>query len=178
MKYGNFYKWAIIILVLLIFLAVLRFNRTHMDNRNKGTAPESTEYIPVPKSEADADKNPENEQQTEISYPDMKEVVPETELCPEGFTISVDDIEINCYFTNTAATIDIDGILPLYAQGILPKTAQKWINDKGYSAEEFRCIDGSIESDQETVSFKAQYNDLIVLFTYIKNERRWQLQQR
>ena len=185
MKYGKLYKALIIIAVIcLIFSVIKKQHRTPIkesQNVYQNTV-ESTKRVEKDDSssgvkELDEDQAEAEETKSTAEYPDISETVPDESICLENFSPYVDDIQIDCYFTNTENTIDARGVLPLYAQGTLTEAAQMWFNQNGLMSGEIKCIDGSVQKTENSISFKAESSDMIILFTYNLDGRTWKIER-
>jgi len=185
MKYGKLYKALIIIAVIcLIFSVIKKQHRTPIkepQNVYQNTV-ESTKRVEKEDSssgvkELDEDQAEAEKTKSAAEYPDISETVPEESICLEKFSPYEDDIQIDCYFTNTENTIDAKGVLPLYAQGTLIEAAQIWFNQNGLTSGEIKCIDGSVQKTENSISFKAESSDMIILFTYNLDGRTWKIER-
>lgn len=183
MKYGKLYKALIIVTgICLIFSVIKKQHRTPIKepkNVYQDTV-ESTKRVEKEDSssgvkELDEDQTKTEETKSAADYPDISETIPDESICLENFSPYEDDIQIDCYFTNTENTIDAKGVLPLYAHGTLIEAAQIWFNQNGLTSGEIKCIDGSVQKTETSISFKAESSDMIILFTYNLDGRTWKI---
>jgi hypothetical protein len=185
MKYGKLYK-ALIIAAGICFISfalkrLYKPPRVEQENMYHETV-ELNRGIKHEGSNSglrETDEEPGNAEETKIvaEYPDIAETLPDESVCPENFSPYDDDIHIDCYFTNTENTIDVNGILPLYAQEILSDAAQIWFDQNGLTAGEIRCLEGSVQKTENEISFKAESADMIILFTYNLESRTWHVER-
>lgn len=185
MKYGKLYK-ALIIAAGICFLlfAMKRLYKSPRDEQ-KNMYQETVELNKGMKSEGssfglrETDEDQRNAEETKLvtEYPNVADTFPDESICPEDYSPYDDDIQIDCYFTNTENTIDVNGVLPLYAQEILPEATQIWFDQNGLTAGEIKCLEGTVQKTGNEVSFKAESVDMIILFIYKVDSRTWHIER-
>lgn len=183
MKYGKLYKALIIITGICLILSVIKKQHRAPTSEPKNVYQDTVELAKRQEKEDNSTGEKElaeDPAETEkinsaAEYPDISETVPDESICLENFSPYEDDIQIDCYFTNTENTIDAKGVLPLYAQGTLIEAAQIWFNQNGLTSGEIKCIDGSVQKTENSISFKAESSDIIILFTYNLDGRTWKI---
>lgn len=183
MKYGKLYKALIIIAVICLIFSVIK--KQHRDPTNepknvyqdtmKSTKREEKEDSSSGVKELAEDPVVTEEIKSAADYPDISKTVPDESICMENFSPYEDDIQIDCFFTNTENTIDAKGVLPLYAQGTLAEATQIWFNQNGLTSGEIKCIDGSVQKTENSITFKAESADMIILFKYNLDGRTWKI---
>lgn len=176
MRHGNIYKLLIIVIIVFVIASVVYVVIGPKKHTTKTKEAESLTSSFEGKEEDSVVKN-EKRDEDDVIYPDQESIIPDEAMAPELYTEFEGDKNIECYFTNTASTLDSAGFLPLYAQGILTEAAQSWLKDNGYPPGELRCIDGSAQKDSNAMSFAVEYGNTILLFTYVKADRCWQIRR-
>lgn len=185
MRYGKIYKFLIIAVGICIVLSIIQKQRNssnviretitaskHEINNDVSLSKETSKEQ-MEKKETEVTETTE----TKFEYPDISETVPEESLSPEIYTLYEDDIQTDCYFVNTENTIDVTGILPLYAQGTLIEATQIWFNQNGYASGEIKCLDGTVQRTEEQVTFQGESTNIIIVFTYSFDSKTWRLEK-
>lgn len=163
---------------LIIFLIQKQYKPSEADQETIGvTKSEKNEESSFTPNVTEKEKTEPEDMKVTVEYPDVSEIIPDESLSPEIYSPYEDDIQKECYFTNTENTIDVTGILPLYAQGILTEATQIWFNQNGYASGEIKCLDGTVQKTEEFVSFKAESADMIIVFTYKFDSRTWKIER-
>ena len=187
MKY-KVYRVIIIIGIIMLGVSLgiqISNFRKHSTESSSSTASFSST---APYSEADvvADDDPQEESQEtvhveadlSIESPTYPPSSAEVEAEPEAYYPYGEMPE--CYFSNTANTIDAGGVIPVSAQGTLVESAQKYLRDQGITAQELRCIDDSVTYDGPRTSFQVQCvdaDDIIITITYDRDIHVWQFER-
>ncbi len=182
MKYGKLYKALIIVAgICLILFAIKRlYHPPRVEQEtievNKSMKTDKSERSKSALRETEEDQKNAEGKKIVVEYPDVAETLQDESICPENYS-PYDDIQIGCYFTNTENTIDVNGVLPLYAQEILPEATQIWFDQNGLTTGEIRCLEGTVQKAENKISFKAESSDMIILFIYKLDSRTWHIER-
>lgn len=185
MRYGKIYKFLIIAIGICIVLSIIQKQRNSSNViRETIASPQHEIYKDVSLTKETGKEQIKTKEtevtettETKFEYPDISEIVPEESLSPENYTLYEDDIQTDCYFVNTENTIDVTGILPLYAQGTLVEATQIWLNQNGYGSGEIKCLDGTVQRTEEQVTFQGESENMIIVFTYSFDSKTWRLEK-
>lgn len=182
MRYGKLYKVLFITLgICFIFLAIKREYKTlppeeqslHKDKILTSRLEEDRTKV----FDQEIKTSEIKETESMVVYPDVSETISEESIAPERYSPYGDDIQIDCYFTNTENTIDSKDVLPLYAQETLTEAAQRWFNENSIAVNEIKCIDGTVLKEENSISFKVESSGLVFLFIYDLESRSWSIEK-
>lgn len=184
MKYGNFYKFVILLGAILLVAALgMKCFADKTGKQNQGEL--------VVTSNRDPDQNQiQDQDQNQIQIQDQITTIGESSIAdftyPEEPTIREEEIEpemfspyesvTQCYFTNTEATIDVMGVLPINAQGSLVESTQKYLDEQEIPAQELYCLDDSVKTKDTETSFQVKCIDidnLVITITYNRDRQLW-----
>lgn len=175
MKYGNLYKFLVIMGVAIVLLSLsIRFFKKNTSNEripieHTSTLESETDIISV-----------ETPEDTTPAYTYSDNAAGEEEIQKEQYS-PWEDTGTTCYFTNTEKTIDVGNILPVNAQGQLVEDTQNYLNREKINAKELRCIDGSVMTEGAVTSFRVQCDDkkhTIITMTYDRDLHTWAFKQK